>query len=227
MYVTLWRSVFLYALVITLLRFMGKRQIGELQPSELVTAIMISNIAAIPIENLDTPLLDGALPILALACLEVLFSAAALKSRRLRRILVGRPRRLIRSGVIDQKELSLLRWSLDDLTEQLRANGVFDLNEVSEAVVETNGTLSVYQKFSYRPATAGDLKLEPPKCDAPPALLICDGEISKDALAACGVDRAWLDKTLQQEQIAASDVFVLACDPARRYTLIPKERASR
>lgn len=226
MYVTLWRSVFLYALVIFLLRFMGKRQIGELQPSELVTAIMISNIAAIPIENLDTPMIDGALPITALACLEILCSAAALKSRRLRRILIGQPRYLIRDGVIDQKELALLRWSLDDLCEQLRANGIFDLNEVNTAVVETNGDLSVYQKFAFRPATNGDLGLRPKQGDDVPILLISDGEVIEKALTACGVTRAWLDETLLREGVGTQDVFFLSCDRARRYTLIEKERGA-
>lgn len=225
MYVTLWRSIFLYLLVIALLRFMGKRQIGELQPSELVTAIMISNIAAIPIENLDTPLIDGVFPILALACLEILLSAAALKSRGVRRLLVGRPRRIIRGGVIDQKELALLRWSLDDLTEQLRANGIFDLGDVCDAVVETNGTLSVYPKFSARPVTPDLLQLAGEEWEEPPALVIYDGEVSLDALRECGADEKWLGDILKKHRTEASDIFLLLCDQKRRYTLIRKEKS--
>ncbi|MEG1774094.1 MAG: DUF421 domain-containing protein, partial [Oscillospiraceae bacterium] len=177
MLIAFWRTIFLYLLVIVALRFMGKRQIGELQPSELVTTIMISNIAAIPIENMDGPLITGIIPIVLLACLEVLSSALNLKSRAVRAVVVGRPRALIHDGTIDQKELEKLRWSIDDLMEQLRGNGIFDLAEVDFALVETNGSLSVYPKFAARGVTNADLHLSASGCDSPPVLIINDGEV--------------------------------------------------
>ncbi len=223
MLTVLWRSVFLYTLAIALLRFMGKRQIGELQPSELVTTVMISNIAAIPIENPDSPLLAGVLPIAALACIEVLFAAAALKSGRLRGVLMGHPRRLIRNGVIDQREMRAMRWTTDDLCAQLRAAGVFDLSEVECAVAETNGSLSVLQKFEARPPGAGDLGLKAPENVSPPDLVISDGETRENALADCGLTRRSLADLLAAEGVSAKDVFLLLCRPDGRYTLIRKE----
>lgn len=219
----LWRSVFLYALVIALMRFMGKRQIGELQPSELVTTVMISNIAAIPIENPDSPLLGGVLPIAALACLEVLFAAASLKSDRLRRWLVGQPRQLIRGGVIDQKEMHEMRWTTDDLCAQLRQLGIFDLTEVDTAVAETNGSLSVFPHWESRPVTAGDLKVARPRCETPPELVISDGCVRPETLKACGLTPEALERLLQSEGVSAREVFLLLCDRAGQYTLIRKE----
>lgn len=223
MFVILWRSVFLYTLAIALLRFMGKRQIGELQPSELVTTVMISNIAAIPIENPDSPLLGGVLPIAALACLEVLSAAAALKSSRLRAVLMGRPRWLIRGGVIDQREMRAMRWTTDDLCAQLRAAGVFDLSDAEAAVAETNGSLSVLQKHAARPPSSEELGLAKPRCTAPPDLVISDGEVRAEALAACGLTEQALTDILAAEHAEAEEVFLLLCDRGGRYTLIRKD----
>lgn len=223
MLVSLWRTVVMFLLVTIVMRFMGKRQIGELQPSELATSIMISNIAAIPIENFDSPLLYGAIPIITLACLEVLLSAVLLKSRTLRGFLAGKPRFVIRDGVIDQMELRELRWSIDDLMEQLRGNGVFDISDVSYAVIETNGNLSVYQKFPSRPATNESLHVASPKFDEPPVIVISDGKIVPKALAAVGLNENWLQRILRQENRRASEIFLLSCTRAGDYHLVLKE----
>lgn len=224
MFVALWRSLILFFTVTVALRFMGKRQLGELQPSELATTIMISNIAAIPIENTDAPIVSVIASIAFLACLEVLDSAAALKSRAVRRLAVGTPRFVIHDGTIDQKELRALRWSLDDLVEQLRANGVFDISEVSFAVVETNGSLSVLQKFSARPVTGGDLGLQPPDGDAPSAIVISDGDIVPRALQYCNLTEDWLRNILKKEGHAPQDIFLMNCWRNARYTIVLKEK---
>jgi uncharacterized membrane protein YcaP (DUF421 family) len=224
MFVSLWRTMILFFLVTVAMRFMGKRQLGELKPSELVTTIMISNIAAIPIENTDTPLVNVMMSVALLAFLEVLCSAAALKSRAVRRVASGTPRFVIHDGRVDQKELRALRWSIDDLMEQLRANGVFDIDEISFAVVETNGSISILQKYPHRPATCGDLGLTPPGCDAPPAIVISDGEIIPRALQYCNLTEDWLQKTLKKEGHAPQDIFLMSCSRRAHYKIVLKEK---
>ena len=141
MLISFLRSLILYIVVIFGMRIMGKRQLGQLQPSELVVTILISNIATLPIENSDVPLILGIVPILTLMCFEVILSVCTLKSTRLRKLVWGNTRVLIQNGRINQQELSDLRYSVDDLMEQLRANGIFDLRQVEFVLAETNGQL--------------------------------------------------------------------------------------
>ena len=224
MFVVFWRTTLLYLAVLLTLRFMGKRQIGELQPSELVTTIMISNIAAIPIENISFPLSSGVIPIVALACFEVITSYVTLKSRSMRKLIVGNPRIIIRDGKIDQKELEKLRLSIDDLMEQLRGNSVFNIDDVMFAVVETNGSLSVYQKFDARPATNSGLSLTPSGTDAPPSIVVNDGKFDAHALDYCNLSEEWLMKTLKREKCAIKDIFLMTCDRSAKYHIVLKEK---
>ncbi len=203
---------------------MGKRQIGELQPSELVTTIVISNIAAIPIENLGSPLINGVVPIIMLACFEVILSAINLKSKIFRRVVSGTPLMVIRNGTIDQQALRDLRFSIDDLMEQLRGSGYFNLDEIAYAIVETNGRISVYNKFDSRPVTCGDLNITPPEYDGIPVIIISDGIIEKRALEFCNVDQNWLDKVLKKEGHTVKDIFIMTCDISKEYKIIPKEK---
>ena len=219
MLVTFLRTLILYLIVVFGIRLMGKRQIGELQPSELVITILVSNIATLPLENLDIPLLTGIVPILSLVCFEVLASWATLRSRRLRRILSGSPKIIIRDGVIDQKVLGELRFSADDLMTALRGSGVFDVSEVQFAVVETTGSVSVYPEYASRPVT------NVPEQDRgdPPDVLISDGKLIPHGLAASGLDRAWIDRVLSRQQLKIRDVFLLAARGQQDYCLIRKE----
>lgn len=224
MFISLWRTFVLFGTVSVALRFMGKRQLGELQPSELATTIMISNIAAIPIENIGSPMVNGILSIALLACLEVLLSVVILKSRKLRGAVLGHPRCVVRDGKLDQKELSDLRWSLDDLMEMLRGNGIFNIDEVLFAIVETNGSLSVYPKFTNRPVVNKDLNIPLGECESPPAFIINDGEVDAAALKYCNLSREWLDKTLSEQKLSANEVFAMSCDRSAKYVLIKKEQ---
>lgn len=224
MFAVFFRTFLLYILVIFCLRFMGKRQIGELQPSELVTTIVISNIAAIPIENLGSPLINGVVPIIMLACFEVILSAINLKSKFFRRIISGTPMMVIRNGTVDQQALRDIRFSIDDLMEQLRGSGYFNLDEIAYAIVETNGQVSVYNKFDSRPVTCGDLGIKAPQVDGLPVVIISDGIIEKRALAFCNVDQKWLDDILKKEGKSAKDIFIMTCDISRDYIIIPKEQ---
>ena len=137
MLVSFLRTLILYIVVIFGMRIMGKRQLGQLQPSELVITILISNIATLPIENSDVPLILGIIPILTLMCFEVILSVLTLKSIRFRRLIWGNTKILIQDGKIKQQELADLRYSVYDLMEQLRTNGIFDLREVEFALTET------------------------------------------------------------------------------------------
>lgn len=225
MLIAFWRAFFLYVLVICCLRFMGKRQIGELQPSELVTTIIISNIAAIPIENMGTPLISSTVPIVLLACMEVLSSGVILKSRRARKIIMGSPRTVIQTGKIKEEELRKIRWSIDDLMEQLRANGIFDISEVDYGIVETNGKLSVYQKFEHRPLTNKDAGIKKQGFDSPAVILISDTEVLADGLHFCEVDDTWLANTLRREHLKQQEIFLMSCNKDKQYFIARKEKA--
>jgi len=206
------------------MRVMGKRQLGELQPSELVVTLLISNIATLSIEDTNVPLLGSILPIFILVSCEVLVSFLILKSNTLRKIISGNPRIVIRNGAIDQKELKNLRWSVDDLTDQLRSNNIFDISEVDFALVETSGTLTSYLKFNKRPVTVEMLQIPQDGVpDAPPVTVISDGELVKDALAFCNLNQEWLDNLLRSRKLTIQDIFLLTVDRRAGYHLVEKE----
>ena len=218
------RTIVLYVLIVFGLRIMGKRQLGELQPSELVITIIISNIATLPIENPKISFFSGALPILTLVCFEVFISLISLKFPAVRKAISGSPVVVIRDGKIDQKELKNLRFSVDDLLEQLRIGGIFDISEVSYAIVETTGKLSVFQLFNSRSTTNGTMNIKENKDENnPPAAIISDGVICKEALDYCNVDEQWLNKVLKEKGTNPSKVFLMVCDKAKNYKIILKE----
>ena len=143
MLISLVRTLILYALVVVSIRIMGKRQIGELQPSELVVAIMISDLATIPMSDSAIPLLYGIVPILTLVLCEIFLSYLCLKSQTIRAYVTGRPAYIINKGIINQEEMTKARYSLSDLLEELRMMNVFDISQVECALLETNGKISV------------------------------------------------------------------------------------
>lgn len=216
------RALILYAMIVFALRLMGKRQLGELQPSELVTTILVSNIATLPIEDQDIPMLMGIVPVLTLVSLDVLLSAAVLKSRRLRGIMSGNPRVIVRDGIIDQKELKNLRYTIDDLMEALRDYAIFDVREVQFAIVETTGKINVYQKYAARTVTAKMLELNAPDGN-PPAVIISDGELIRDNLSHCGLSEEWVRHILRQNQVGLTQVFLMTADTGGEYHLVRKE----
>lgn len=224
MLIAFWRTIFLYFLVIICLRFMGKRQLGDLQPSELVTTIIISNIAAVPIENMGMPLISSTIPILLLACLEISFSGLILKNRSLRRLIMGSPRAVIQGGVVIEDELRKIRWSVDDLMEELRCAGIFDISEVDYALVETTGRLSIYQKFEHRTVTNKDVKIKKKGKDSPSVIVISDCEIINEGLRFCKINEEWIHKTLMKEGLALSQVFIMSCDQDLDYVIFEKEK---
>ena len=228
MAILLLRTIIVYIVVVFALRIMGKRQLGELQPSELVVTILVSNLATLSIEDTNVPFFGSILPIFVLVICEVAVSWITLKSYRARKFISGNPRVVIRDGVIDQKEMRNLRWSIDDLMEQLRGSNIFDINEVSFAIVETSGNLSAYQKFSARPVTSEVMNLPTPGGgDDPSVIVISDGIIIPEALAFCNLRPEWLQKKLREKDLLSGDIFLMTCNRNAEFHITLKEERRR
>lgn len=223
MFVTFFRTIILYSVIIFGVRLMGKRQLGELQPTELVITILISNIATLPLEEVDTPLFMGLLPILALVTFEVFISMINLHSRKARRIFSGTPAVVINGGVIDQDKLHQLRYSADDLVAQLRSQNVFDVKEVDFAVVETTGKLSVYQKYLNRPIAPDTLSMtDIPQKNSPPLVVVSEGKVNNDYLALCNKDLRWLETTVASYHLPVTEVYLMTLDAQGTVNIIEK-----
>jgi len=207
--IILIRTVLLYALVIFAIRLMGKKQLGELQPSELVTTILISNIATLALEDPDLPLMAGVIPILAIVCLDIFVTTLSIGSDKVRRAVTGSPRILIKDGVIDQKEMKTLRYTIEDLLEAARDSGIFDISTVQFAVAETTGKINFFEK-------------SPEQSQNPPVLTVSDGVPNKDALEEMGLDERWLRRLLHEKNIPLSRVFLLTADENGNYYIVEK-----
>ena len=168
------------------IRLMGKRQLGELQPSELVVTVLLSNIATLPVENVSIPMIMGVIPIFTLVSLDVILSHLSLRFRPLRKAICGSAKIIISGGRIDQKVMKDLRFSVDDLMQSLRSQQVFDISQVQLAVVETTGQISVYQKKDAQTVTCSDLKIKGEDID-PPQLVIDSGKVIKRSAAQSGI----------------------------------------
>ncbi len=213
------RAVVLYLLIIFSMRLMGKHQIGELQPSELAVTILISNIATLPVEDMTMPLFTGIIPILTLACLDVIMSWLGIKSKRLRNLTCGKPVVIISNGIIDKQKMNDIRFTSDDLMEALHSKDIFDISEVQFAVVETTGAVSVYQKQPFRTPANRDLDISGRNID-PPEVVIDDGRIIDDALQRTEKSREYLEKILKKEKTVLSAVFLMTLDSDGNYSLI-------
>ena len=202
---------------------MGRRQVGELQPSELVVTILISNLASRPMEDRSLPLSIGILPIITLVCLEVFMSYVLKNSPKMRKHICGSPQVIIRNGKIDQKVMKELRFSVDDLMEELRINSIFDFTEVDCAIVETTGELSVFKKYKYQEVQNGDIgnKEDPTSC--PSFIVVNNGKINSDGLKMCEKNEKFINKQLKKSKTDIQNVLVMMCDKNGKYTLVEKE----
>ena len=197
MVVILIRTLFLVCFAVFSMRLMGKRQIGQLQPFELVIAIMIADLASAPMESLDVPLWRGMLPLLATVALHQGLTLLSLKSQKLRAFFSGRPTVVIRNGQIDVKALEKLCFNLNDLLEELRTGGILTPTEVGTAIMETSGKLSVFPKAGCRAPQTQELGLSP-GYEGIPLTLVMDGKISRSNLSLCGQSESWLHQHLCQ-----------------------------
>ena len=223
MAVALIRTIVLYAFIIFAIKMMGKRQISDLQTSELVITILISNIAAIPMQNTAQPLLTGIIPILVLICCEILASFLMLKNLKIRQLICGKPIIVINEGKIDQKAMEYLRLSTEDLSEQLRQLDVFSLDDVWFAIMETNGQMSVMKKSEKQPPDAMTLKLKVPDGELE-TVVVSDGIISESSLQRCDLSKDWLSEIFEKEKVKLEDIFIMTAKKSKQYKIIKKEK---
>jgi uncharacterized membrane protein YcaP (DUF421 family) len=218
------RTVILYLLIMIGLRLMGKRQIGELEPSELVLTMMMSDLATVPMQDFGIPLLAGVIPILTLLALSLLLSQISLHSLRFRALVCGTPAILIREGALQQEAMRRNRYTLDELLEELRGQGISDIRDVKYAILENSGQLSVLPWTRNQPPTADQLNLDLKDQVTLPVVLINDGRVLERNLSRCGKDRGWLMTVLRQRQLSApKDVFLLTLDEYGQVTCVKKE----
>ncbi|AKC60959.1 DUF421 domain-containing protein [Clostridium sporogenes] len=209
MFIVLIRTIILYLLVILSMRLMGKKQIGELEPFELAITIMISELASLPMQDSRIPLLHGIVPILTLLILQNLFSLIQLKSEKIRSLINGEPSILIEKGKIDFQELKNQRFNINDLMEELRLQGYYDLENIEYAILETSGQLSIIPKTGESPVTKKDLSLQFTQ-ERLPVTLILDGKINKNNLKLIKKDEKWLENKLKKDNISSYDELLIA-----------------
>ncbi len=226
MAIILIRACILYVVITFSLRLMGKRQLGELQPSELVVTILISNIASIPVEDSSVPMLLGIVPIFTLVSLDVIVSAIMLKSAKFRKLIIGSPRIIISEGVIQQQEMKRLRYTVDDLVEAMREQQIFDIGEVYYAIVETTGKINFMQKTDYQTATRADVSCGGSTID-PPSVIIRDGTRDDEQLDLLGLGRGWLNSKLRENNVSQKDVFLMMADKNGGFNLIKRDRGQK
>lgn len=223
MFVVLVRTMILYLLIIVGLRLLGKRQLGELEPSELTLALIIADLASVPMQDNGIPLLDGLIPIAVLLCMATMLSVLSAKSIRFRALLCGRPTIVISDGKILERELRKNWVTVDELLEELRIQGHPDPRQIKFAVLETNGQLSVLPLGTELPVTAGQMKVQP-QPTVMPVILVSDGRLLSRNLAAQGRDTVWLRKQLAHHGLTSPrQVFLLTVDQLGNTYCVPKE----
>lgn len=223
MLIVIIRSVLLYFIIVLSLRLMGKKQLAQLQPSELVTTILISNIATLSLEDLSVPMIYGIIPILMVVSMDVIMSHVMLKSTNIRRMVTGTPQIIISDGKIDQQVMKRLRYSIDELMEAMRECMIFDLSEVQYAIVETTGKINFFQKSCYRNVEKGDFGIKQTNCN-PPSLLIKDGEINIPALSRFDGGEQRLMNLLSEKHLSARDIFIMTFSDDKGINIILKDK---
>ncbi|PHO07924.1 hypothetical protein BFT35_02395 [Thermoanaerobacterium thermosaccharolyticum] len=223
MLIIFFRTLILYFLVVVVMRIMGKQQIGQLQPYELVVAIMIADLVAVPMQNKGIPLLTGIIPIFTLLISQLFLSYISMKSLRGREMICGKPTVLIDKGKILTKELQKERYNINDLLEELRVMGYPNIADVEYAILETNGCLSVIPKVDKRPVTPNDLNLTP-QYEGLPLPIIIDGKIISKNMEMANVDIKWLNDQLKMWNVNNIENIILASlDPNKVLTVYKKE----
>ncbi len=218
------RTIVLYIIIIIALRLMGKRQVGELSPSEFVVTLLVSELATIPMQSTTIPLTHGIIPIFTLLALELLISTVFIRNARIRKLAVGKINILIEDGKLKQDEMRKLRITLDELLEEIRLKGFLDISEVKYAILEANGELSVFPFSKYEPVTREDMKINENKTLLPHTI-ISDGLYIKSEATALGKNRKWVMKQLSKEGISSfEDVFLMQIDRSGKTMIVPKEK---
>lgn len=222
MTVNLIRAFIIYIFVIIAVRLMGKRQVGELKPHELVITILLSAIAVIPLEENSMPLANCLVPILLFISMEIIMSVISMKSLWFRNLLQGRPIFIIRKGRIDQKKLREMRFTIDDVVDALRQKDIFDLNEVEDAVIETNGSISVLPKAKYKPITPDDINLDVIE-NGMPITIVMDGKPVNEYFNEYKIKSSEIELILKNINSNVKEIMLLTIDDNGNTYIINKE----
>ena len=226
MLLTFFRTIFLYIIVLIVMRFMGKREIGQLQPFELAISIMIADLATIPMAETGIPITSGIIPILGLLVMHLLISLINLKSIRAREIICGKPSILIYRGKIQEKNLKKERFTINELEEKLRGMNVFDVGDVEYAILETSGQISVIQKPNKRTTIPEDFGIEPPY-EGISYDLVVDGKIMKENLQKLNKDYSWLVKQVGAYDILPEEALLVTIDGKGNFFCQAKEKEGK
>ncbi len=217
-----FRAVVLYLVVIAVIRLLGKRQLGQLEPSEVAVTMLIADLASFPMQEKDSSIFAGTVPILAVLGMEMFLSLLSMRSIKVRKILCGKPVILMENGKFLQKNMRKNRVTLDELISQLREKDVWDPAVVQYAILETGGNLSVFLQAEERPATAKEAGITP-AAEALPVTIISDGRILEENLRKAGKDTRWLQKVLSKEKATPQETFLLTVDSNNQIRLFKKE----
>ena len=220
------RAIIIYILVLIVMRLMGKREIGQLQPFELVISIMIADLASIPMTDPGVPIFNGVVPILGLLAMHLLITVLNIKSVNIRKFTCGKPTILIYRGRIDEEALKKERFTVSELQERLRGKDVFNLGDVEFAILETNGEVSVILKPNKRNTTPEDFSIEP-DYEGLPYDLIVDGKIMYDNLNKIGKDERWLLKQIVKFKATPDNILIATMDGKGNFFCQKKERNSQ
>lgn len=205
------RVLILYILVLITMRLMGKRELGQMQPFELVIAIMIADLASVPMSDTGIPITNGIIPILALLLIQLIISLINLKSIKGRSLICGMPSILIYRGKIDEKVMKKEKFTINELQERLRQNNVFNIGEVEYAILETSGQVTVIQKPEKRNTIPEDFGIIP-EYEGIPYDLVIDGKVMNENLKAIGRDYNWLLKQVEKFKIKPEEALIVTFD---------------
>lgn len=223
MVIAVVRSIILYLFIVIGIRLLGKHQVSELEPAEFVLALIIADVASVPMQDFGIPLLMGIIPIITLLCLSMILSLLSMKSLKLRALLTGVPSILIKDGKLDQREMRRNRMTLDEVLEELRLQGYTELSSIKYAVLETNGQLSLLPYADQKPPTAQQMDI-PVSDSGLPLVLINDGRLISANLRRRGLDETWLKKRLTEHKVhSVRDVFLLTVDEENQIYFVRKE----
>ncbi len=218
----IFRTILFYLVLIIQIRIMGKRQLSQMEPTEFVVAILIANLASIPLEEPEHSVWSGLLPMMIILIAGRFLSWISLKNIRIRRLLCGKPVILIENGHLLRKNLQRTRITLDELSAQLRVQGILEIETVQYAILETNGAMTVFPFPQFRPASAADAGVEASRQELP-YTIVSDGQILSDNLALLGKDLHWLQDFLSGKRCPCSDVLLLTVTPHGKTNLIRRD----
>ena len=223
MLATFIRSIIIYIIVLIVMRLMGKREIGQLQPFELAISIMIADLASLPMTETGVPISNGIIPILGLLVMHLVISMLNMKSTKIREIICGKPSILIFRGKIDEEVLKKERFTINELEERLRDNNIFNIGDVEYAVLETSGQVTVIPKPNKRPTTPEDFNMEP-KYEGIPYDLVVDGKVMYKNLEKIGKNYVWLQKQTEKFGIIPEEALIVTIDGDNQFFCQPLKK---